>query len=68
MESMTVWLLVMVGYAHSGGFGAVQPQMFPTAQACEHVAKSSPLREMSAFPYWRCIQTQVLVPKAKAAP
>ena len=65
MEPVTVWLLVMVGYAHSGGFGAVQPHLFPTAQACEHVAKSDPGRPMSNFPLWRCVQTQVLLPKVK---
>lgn len=61
MTVMTVWLLAMTGYAHSGGLGAIQPHMFPTVEACEQVAKNAGMAYN--WPKWRCIQTQVVVPK-----
>lgn len=62
MITMKVWLLVMSGYAHSGGFGAVQPHLYPSALDCEQVAKHALKRE-NGYPWWRCIETNVLVPK-----
>jgi hypothetical protein len=58
MEIVTVWLLVMVGHVNSGGLGAVQPHLFPTAAACERVSSNATTRV-----YWRCVETKVLVPK-----
>lgn len=59
MTVLTVWLLVMVGSVNSGALGAVQPFMFPTAGACEQVARSIP---QLRYGEWRCVQAQVVKP------
>lgn len=59
MITVKVWLIVMIGYAHTGGLGAIQPFMFPTLAACEQVRRNT----NGGWPRWQCIETEILVHK-----